>query len=51
MAQGLTNNAIAERIYVSAQTVKVHTRNIYGKLEVNNRLQAVTKARALGLLA
>ena len=51
MAQGLTNNEIAQRIIVSAQTVKVHTRNIYGKLEVSSRMQAVAKARAIGLLA
>jgi LuxR family maltose regulon positive regulatory protein len=51
MAEGLTNIEIAQRIFVSTQTVKVHTRNIYGKLGVNSRQQAVTKARALGLLA
>jgi len=50
IAQGLTNPEIAQQIYVSAQTVKVHTRNIYGKLGVNSRRQAVTKARTLGLL-
>jgi LuxR family maltose regulon positive regulatory protein len=50
MAQGLTNIEIAQQIFISAQTVKVHTRNIYGKLGVNSRRQAVTKARALGLL-
>lgn len=51
IAQGLTNLEIAQQIFISAQTVKVHTRNIYGKLGVNNRRQAVTKARDLGLLA
>ncbi len=51
IAQGLTNSEIAQQIFISAQTVKVHTHNIYGKLGVNSRRQAVTKARALGLLA
>jgi LuxR family maltose regulon positive regulatory protein len=50
MAQGLTNIEIAQQIFISDQTVKVHTRNIYGKLGVNSRRQAVAKARALGLL-
>ncbi|MCB0210264.1 MAG: hypothetical protein KDJ52_13080, partial [Anaerolineae bacterium] len=50
MAQGLTNGEIGQQIFISAQTVKVHTRNIYGKLGVNSRRQAVTKARALGLI-
>jgi LuxR family maltose regulon positive regulatory protein len=51
MAQGLTNIEIGQQIFISDQTVKVHTRNIYGKLGVNSRRQAVSKARALGLLA
>ncbi len=50
MAQGLTNPEIAQHIFISAQTVKVHTRNIYSKLGVNSRRQAVAKARTLGLL-
>jgi LuxR family transcriptional regulator, maltose regulon positive regulatory protein len=50
MAQGLTNLEIAQQVFISAQTVKVHTRNIYGKLGVNSRQQAVSKARDLGLL-
>jgi LuxR family maltose regulon positive regulatory protein len=51
MAQGLTNVEIAQQIFISDQTVKVHTRNIYGKLGVSGRRQAVSKAKALGLLA
>jgi LuxR family maltose regulon positive regulatory protein len=50
IAEGLTNQEIAARLYLSLNTVKVHTRNIYGKLDAHNRTQAVTKARALGIL-
>jgi LuxR family maltose regulon positive regulatory protein len=50
IAEGLTNQEIAARLFLSLNTVKVHTRNIYGKLGVNNRTQAVSKARALGVL-
>jgi LuxR family maltose regulon positive regulatory protein len=51
IAEGLTNPEIADRLYLSLNTVKVHTRNIYGKLGVHNRTQAVARARALGVLA
>ena len=50
IAEGLTNQEIATRLYLSLNTVKVHTRNIYGKLGVNNRTQAVSRARTLGIL-
>jgi LuxR family maltose regulon positive regulatory protein len=50
IAEGLTNREIAARLFVSLNTVKAHTRNVYGKLGVNNRMQAATKARALGIL-
>jgi LuxR family maltose regulon positive regulatory protein len=50
IAEGLTNPEIAARLYLSLNTVKVHTRNIYGKLGVNNRTQALAKGRELGIL-
>ncbi len=50
IAEGLTNQEIAARLFLSLNTVKAHTRNIYGKLGVHNRTQAVTRARALGVL-
>ncbi len=50
IAEGLTNPEIAARLFLSLNTVKVHTRNIYGKLDAHNRTQAVARARALGIL-
>ena len=50
IAEGLTNQEVANRLYLSLHTVKVHARNIYGKLGVKNRTQAVAKGRALGIL-
>jgi LuxR family maltose regulon positive regulatory protein len=51
LAEGLTNPEIAARLFLSLNTVKVHTRNIYGKLGAHNRTQAVAQARALGILS
>jgi len=50
IAEGLTNPEIATRLYLSLNTVKVHTRNIYGKLGVHSRTQAVACSQELGLL-
>jgi LuxR family maltose regulon positive regulatory protein len=50
IAEGLTNREIATRLYLSLNTVKVHTRNINGKLDVSSRMKAVARARALGIL-
>jgi LuxR family maltose regulon positive regulatory protein len=50
LAEGLTNLEIANQLYISLNTVKVHTRNIYGKLGTSNRTQAVSTARSKGIL-
>ena len=50
MGEGLSNPEIAERLFLSKNTLKAHTQNIYGKLNVHNRVQAVNKARDLKLL-
>jgi len=51
IAEGLTNPEIASRLFLSLNTVKAHAHHIYGKLDVHNRTQAISRARALGLLA
>ena len=50
IAQGLTNQEIAERLIISLATVKRHISNIYGKLGVTHRTEALVKAQALALL-
>lgn len=50
IAEGLSNREIAERLFITVGTVKVHASNIYGKLDVHNRTQAVTRARELNLI-
>ena len=50
LALGHSNQEIAERLYVSANTVKTHLRHLYDKLEVSRRGQAVERARRLGLV-
>jgi DNA-binding NarL/FixJ family response regulator len=49
MAQGLTNSAIAERFVISSKTVRNQVSNIFGKLQVRDRAQAIVKAREAGL--
>lgn len=50
LAKGLSNREIANTIHVSENTVKFHLKNVYSKLGVKNRLQAINAARKLRLL-
>ncbi len=50
IAQGMTNREAAEKLVIATSTVKKHLENIYSKLNVNNRTQAIAQARALKLL-
>jgi LuxR family maltose regulon positive regulatory protein len=50
MAQGHSNQEISERLFLALSTVKGHNRNIFGKLQVQRRTEAVARARTLGLL-
>ena len=51
LAQGASNQEIAEHLVVTAATVKFHMSNILSKLQARNRTQAVARARSLGLLS
>ncbi len=50
IAAGLSNQEIAGRLVVAVSTIKTHVNNIYGKLNVRNRTEAVARARELKLL-
>ena len=50
MSHGLSNQEIADKLYVSLNTVKTHASNLYVKLDVKRRTQAVQRAKELGLI-
>ena len=50
IAQGLSNREISQRLVLALSTVKGHNQNIFGKLQVQRRTEAVARARELGLL-
>jgi DNA-binding NarL/FixJ family response regulator len=50
LAQGLSNNEIAEKLFVSGQTIKTHVRHIMEKMAVSDRTQAAVRAIKKGLV-
>jgi NarL family two-component system response regulator LiaR len=50
LARGLSNEEIAGQLFISLNTVKTHLSNLYFKLDVKRRTQAVEKARSLGII-
>src|SRR5580765_7584399 len=50
MAQGHSNQEIAAKLFVSLSTVKTHIQNLFEKLDVKRRIQAVEKAKRLNLI-
>ena len=50
IAQGLSNREIAEKLFVSENTVKTHSSRLFDKLDVKRRTQAVQAGKAMGLI-
>ncbi len=50
MSQGLSNQEISSRLYVSLNTIKTHSSKVFEKLDVKRRTQAVEKAKRSGLI-
>lgn len=50
MAKGFSNEEIASQIYISLSTVKTHNQNLFAKLDVKRRTQAIDKAKHLNLI-
>ncbi|MBL7772777.1 MAG: hypothetical protein JNM95_07950 [Chitinophagaceae bacterium] len=51
ISQGLKNEEIAQQLFVSLSTVKTHNQNLFAKLDVQRRTQAIEKAKRLKLIA
>lgn len=49
LVEGKSNKEIADELFLSESTIKSHLSNIYSKLEVKNRVQAISKAKEAGM--
>jgi DNA-binding CsgD family transcriptional regulator len=50
ISEGLSNKEIAERLFVSESTVKTHVSNLFSKLDVKRRTQAIQQAKSLNII-
>jgi LuxR family maltose regulon positive regulatory protein len=50
LAQRLSNKEIADKLFIPPTTVKGHLQNIYGKLNLSKRREAIEKAKKIGVL-
>ena len=50
IAEGHSNQEIAEKLFVSPNTIKTHSSNLFAKLDASRRTQAVQKAKTLGII-
>lgn len=50
MSDGLSNQEIADKLFISIHTVKTHSSNLFSKLHVKRRTQAVKKSKEIGLI-
>jgi len=50
ISEDLTNQEIADKLFISLNTAKTHVKNIFLKLAVDSRIHAVTKAKELGII-
>ncbi len=51
MAEGYSNQEIADRLFISLNTVKTHTSNLFSKLDVKRRTQAIQRGKELSILS
>jgi LuxR family maltose regulon positive regulatory protein len=50
LASGLSSADVSKKLFLSRFTLKAHTQNIYNKLDVHSRIEAINKAREMDLL-